>query len=159
MTDKHHMLFPDSALERSLVADSRDAVFEEMGDLLIASRQIKADQRPFLLRALRKREQLASTGIGNGVAIPHIRTSIIPPGGVAAALGVSEKGVSWGALDGRDVHIVFLIVRSDGGESDDHLEFLRWVAGLARDEDFRNFMREAQNKKAMKSLLRELGAD
>ena len=158
MSDKHHLLFPDAALDRGLIADSRDGVFEEMGDLLIVSGQIKADQRPFLLRALRKREMLASTGIGNGVAIPHVRSSIIPPGGVAAALGVSEKGVSWGALDGRDVHIVFLIVRSDGGESDDHLDFLRWVAGLARDDDFRNFMREAKTKKAMKSLLKEMSA-
>jgi mannitol/fructose-specific phosphotransferase system IIA component (Ntr-type) len=70
-------------------------------------------------------------------------------------LARSKKGLDWSAIDGRPVHIVFLLV-SPAEEPEIHLQCLRWIAGLARNADFRRFLLDASDETAMRDLLREM---
>ena len=68
-----------------------------------------------------------------------------------------RKGIEWQAIDGRPVQVVFLLV-SPSAEPEAHLQCLRWIAGLARNADFRRFLLDAPDQAAMRELLREMSA-
>ncbi|HNV85847.1 MAG TPA: PTS sugar transporter subunit IIA [Candidatus Omnitrophota bacterium] len=90
-----------------------------------------------LLSALLKREALGSTGIGNGVAIPHARISAITAS--KGFLAVSRKGIEFNALDGKPVHILFLIAYPEKSVGE-HLKALSNVAKLLRDKFIRDLI-------------------
>ncbi len=100
-------------------------LIERLVDLLIDSG--KAVDRATLLDAILSREKLASTGLGNGIAIPHARTDGVHE--VAVALGISPSGLDFDAADGKPCHLVFLIV-SPPEASIRYLEALAAVASL-----------------------------
>ncbi|MDF1797578.1 MAG: PTS sugar transporter subunit IIA [Planctomycetota bacterium] len=107
--------------------------------------------------ALLEREKAASTGIGKGIAIPHVKVQGLES--AVASLSIHPTGLDWQALDREPVQIVFTVLRPDqAGESHDpeqHIEMMRWVARLAQDVDFRNFAVRVKNKKELVSLLKE----
>jgi len=111
-------------------------------------------------KALAEREQLASTGVGMNVAIPHVKI----PGLTQAicSLMVLETPVEWAAIDGEPVTTLFVILRPDraGGEYDpeQHIEMMRWIAKLSRDPDFRRFAEAAKTKSELVGLLKEMSA-
>lgn len=80
-------------------------------------------------KAVREREELSPTALGNGVAAPHARLDGIP--GVRAILGRSREGIPWDAPDGRPVHLVFLFVSPRIGIQL-HTEVLQRIAEHAR---------------------------
>jgi PTS system nitrogen regulatory IIA component len=106
-----------------------------------------------MLRRLQEREAIGSTGLGNGVAVPHVKGERAAR--AALVLGRSKKGLEWQAIDGRPVHAVFLLV-SPANEPEAHLRCLRWIAGLARSADFRRFLMGAGDADEMRDLLREM---
>lgn len=104
-------------------------------------------------QALLEREDRGSTGIGNGVAVPHVKSDAVKKLGLVVAR--SEAGVEFQAIDGRPVHIFFLLV-SPADKAEDHLECLKWIAGLARNADFRRFMMQVDTEDGIRDLLREM---
>ncbi len=68
----------------------------------------KGEELSSLMETLQKREELGSTGIGKGIAIPHCRSLLVDK--LEIACGYSEKGVDFNALDGKPVHLFFLII-------------------------------------------------
>jgi PTS system nitrogen regulatory IIA component len=92
-----------------------------------------------IVQAILKRESLESTGIGNGIAIPHTRLSSIK--NFYIILGLSKKGVDFEAIDRKPVHIIFLVLARE----DDKTLYIRILARLARllhNEEFRNSLLE-----------------
>lgn len=87
-----------------------------------------------LLKALLNREELGSTAIGNGVAIPHARTSSVKEKAVVFAR--SKKGQDFDSIDGKPVNLFFMIVSPDR-ETGPHLKMLARISRLLRDADFR----------------------
>ncbi len=108
-----------------------------------------------LAKRLAEREAIGSTGLGNGVAVPHVKGEGVK--GPTLVLARCKKGMEWQAIDGRPIHILFLLV-SPAGEPELHLQGLRWIAGLARNADFRRFLLDARDGEAMRELLRELSS-
>jgi nitrogen PTS system EIIA component len=106
-----------------------------------------------LQKRLADREAIGSTGLGNGVAVPHIKSDDIER--VALVVGRKRQGLDWQAIDGRPVQILFLLL-SPASEPETHLQCLRWIAGLARSGDFRRFLIDAVDASAIKDLLREM---
>ena len=106
-----------------------------------------------IFESLCARERLGSTGLGNGVAVPHAKAEGIAE--AALVLGRSRQGIEWQAIDGRPVHIVFLLV-SKAGEAEQHLACLRWISTLARSADFRRFLLDAAGEAEMRELLVEM---
>lgn len=106
----------DFILPETINADLKGSTKEEViGELVNMLYQQKAIEDPKLVtKLLIDRENLSSTAVGKGVALPHVRLKAFPK--IIGALGVSKKGVEFGALDKEKVHIIFLVIASDGEE-------------------------------------------
>lgn len=107
---------------------------------------------PGLLGKLRDREKLGSTGIGNGVAIPHVKSEEIKRMAMVVARPVAA--LDYDAIDGRPVQMMFLLL-SPQPPAAEHLEALKWISGLARNTDFRRFFVSAKSEAELRDLLRE----
>jgi mannitol/fructose-specific phosphotransferase system IIA component (Ntr-type) len=106
--------------------------------------------RPFV-DDLRDREKSMSTGIGQGVAIPHTHTKCLDK--PLSALGVSPEGIDWDAVDGEPVHIIFLLITPDS-QPLLHVETLGEMASLFGDEAVRCAVTTAASPKAALDVIR-----
>jgi nitrogen PTS system EIIA component len=122
----HSLLDEDLVLPR-LKARDRDGILREMSAALEASH--KADLGSGLLAKLRQREELGTTAIGHGVAIPHCRTKGLKS--PALLLGLSKEGVQFEAVDGKLSHVFFLLVSPEDNPGAG-LRLLAAIAGLTR---------------------------
>lgn len=104
-------------------------------------------------KKLLDREAIGSTGLGNGVAVPHLKFDDVAEPTLVVAR--ARTPIEWQAIDGRPVAIVFMLV-SPSAEPESHLQCLRWISTLARSTDFRRFMQDAKDDKQMRDLLREM---
>jgi mannitol/fructose-specific phosphotransferase system IIA component (Ntr-type) len=150
-------LFKPKACSVSLEAPSKEACLAELAQLLVASGGLTARQAPALETAFLERERIATTGVGAGVAIPHVKLAGLEK--TAVAFAVHKRGVEWAAVDGEPVHLFFAVVRPAAvGATHDprrHLELMQWIAGLARAKDFCRFALAAQSKSELLELLEE----
>lgn len=110
----------------NLSATTRDDVLEELVGLL----HLKPPARKALLQTLQSREELGSTAVGDGIAIPHCRSLVV--GEVLVAVGRSMRGISFRASDRKRVQLFFLIVAPPVGDPGDYLIVLGSVAQVAR---------------------------
>jgi PTS system nitrogen regulatory IIA component len=115
-----------------LAGTTKQQVMEELVEHLATVQQgINADE---LLKALLEREKLGSTGIGNGIAIPHGKLSGLSD--ILLVFARSTKGVPFDAIDGKPIHLIFLLVapaNSTGG----HLKALARLSRLLKNDAFR----------------------
>ena len=91
-----------------LAATTREDALREMVAALIKAGAIRADAQEAVVAALVKREQTGSTGIGNGVAVPHAKHDAVDR--VVGNVGWSTRGLDFAAIDGHPVHLVILVV-------------------------------------------------
>lgn len=105
-----------------------------------------------VIRAILGREELGSTGIGQGVAVPHTRHGTVTK--LVGTVALSKKGVEFAALDGDPVDILFLLV-SPPNQPGDHLRALENISRHLKDEQFVNFLRQAQTREAVFDVLDE----
>jgi PTS system nitrogen regulatory IIA component len=115
-----------------LASDTKEAVLEEMARALAgAESSLHADR---LYEVLLEREALQSTGIGEGVAIPHGKIAGLER--LVAAFARSVKGVDFESIDGQPTHLFFLLVvpEHSGGQ---HLKALARISRFFRDDEFR----------------------
>lgn len=110
----------------NLTATARDCILEELIGLL----HLKTPARKALLQTLQAREELGSTAVGGGIAIPHCRSLVISE--VLVAVGRSVRGVSFKASDRKRVKLFFLIVAPPAGDPGDYLIVLGSIAQVAR---------------------------
>jgi nitrogen PTS system EIIA component len=131
------ILSPES-ISLDLKAEGKRDALEELCGLLAKAKKLPEPE--VLLRTLVDRESLGSTGIGQGVAIPHGKSPSVPA--QAVALGVSKKGVDFDALDGEPVHILFLVAAPPDAAGP-HLKALAKISRLLKDKPFRQALRDA----------------
>jgi mannitol/fructose-specific phosphotransferase system IIA component (Ntr-type) len=146
-------LIDAAALVGELEAKTKDAALKELLAAALAAGAFPAKAARGLAKRLADREAIGSTGLGNTVAVPHVKSDDVTK--ATLVLARSKKGLEWQAIDGRLVHVVFLLV-SPADEPETHLQCLRWIAGLARSADFRRFLADAKDAAAMRELLREM---
>ena len=143
--------------ERAVSADlraqhSKEDVIRELVELLVNAGSIKAKDVPKLVQILMKRESLGSTGIGQGVAIPHGKSDCVTK--LIAAFGVSRAGVNFDSLDGEPVSLFFLLVAPEDSAGP-HLKALARISRLLKDKHFRNSLRAAREEKMLVKIVRE----
>jgi mannitol/fructose-specific phosphotransferase system IIA component (Ntr-type) len=107
-----------------------------------------------VLKQLLAREAQGSTGLGNGVAVPHVKEADVAE--IAVAVAINEAGIGFDAIDGRPVHIMFVVLGPKGGQPEQHLAVLRWVSTLARNADFRRFAQHVKSVEELRDLLLEM---
>ena len=140
------------AIIPELQGTEKTDVLKEMAAALGAAGEIGASAKKKILGALVDREDLGSTGIGKGIGVPHARHESVK--GLVGAFGRSNKGISWAALDGQPVNLVFLLLCSKNS-SGEHLEALALIAKLVRDNVFCRFLRQAKGREEIAELFKE----
>jgi PTS system fructose-specific IIA component/PTS system nitrogen regulatory IIA component len=115
----------------SLESEDRDAAIREMVGRLAENGEIAEDLAQPLVDGLLARERLGSTGIGKGVAIPHVKHEGVKD--LLIAVGRSDQGLDFAAIDGEGVRVLFLIIAPEANQ-EEYLEALRWVSKVARDD-------------------------
>ena len=105
-----------------------------------------------IVAAIMKREELGSTGIGRGVAVPHTKHPSVDR--LIATVAICHGGVDFASLDGDAVHILFLLV-SPPDKPGDHLRGLENISRHLRSETFCNFLKQARSQGEVWDLLRE----
>jgi len=147
-------LIQSTILVPSLAATERDAALGEVVAAVAAAGVLAAKSKGRVVKQLIEREALGSTGLGNGVAIPHVKETKVDE--IVVALAISSAGIGFDAIDGRPVHIMFLVLGPKGGPPDEHLAVLRWVSSLARNADFRRFALGVFDADGLRELLTEM---
>jgi len=148
-------LISAATVELRLVGRLRDDVLNELVAKIpeIAN---KAEARQTLLRALQEREQLHSTGIGDGVALPHARNALV---GLVEkpviVFGRHEKGIAYGSIDAQPARLFFLLVTTTVTQ---HLQILARISRLVRDPKLRQDLLSADRVDKAVMLIREAEA-
>ena len=93
----------------------------------------KIHDKEELIRRVLEREQIETTGIGEGIAIPHARTDAVE--GICICLGISPKGIDYGSIDNEPVHILIMLAASESAH-EAYLDTLACVASLFNDKKF-----------------------
>lgn len=146
-------LVDSAAILAEVKATTKEAALKELLQLAQESGAFPKKIAAALGKKIAEREVLGSTGIGNGVAVPHVKGEDVNK--VSLVLGRSRAGIEWHAIDGRPVHIIFLLT-APPSEAELHLKCLRWISGLARNGDFRRFFLDAADEVAIRDLLLEM---
>jgi PTS system nitrogen regulatory IIA component len=128
------------AISVDLKAGGKKAVLEELCQLMAGTGKLANPGQ--MVEVLMERESLGSTGIGQGVAIPHGKTASVTE--QVAALGISRKGLDFEALDGEPVYIVFLLI-APVDAAGNHLKALAKISRLLKDKFFRQALRDAKS--------------
>jgi mannitol/fructose-specific phosphotransferase system IIA component (Ntr-type) len=142
------------AIIPQLTATDKEAVIREMVQSLRNAGQFQGADTDDIVRAILRREQLGSTGIGRGVAIPHTKHGSVEK--LVGTVAVSPLGVSFQSLDGEPVHIFVLLI-SPQERPGDHLRALENVSSCLRDDAFVRCLRAARSREEISALLDRLG--
>jgi len=103
-------------------------------------------------KAVLDREKIMTTGVGNGIAIPHCKDSSCP--NFAVALGVHPKGINFESIDKKDVRIVFLLVGPENNPGL-HIKLLSRISRLMSNEDLRDQLKECKTNEEAMELIEE----
>lgn len=133
------------------VTTKEEAIRTMVGSLVKAG-SVAADSEEAVVEAILKREELGSTGIGNGVAVPHTKHPSVST--LMSCVALVKDGVDFASLDGEDVFILFMLV-SPPDRPGDHLRGLENISKHLRNQNFCNFLRQAKNAKEIQELLHE----
>ena len=137
------------AIKVDLAAVDKEAALKELVGVLAQVKDL-GDQKA-IVKALLERESLGSTGIGQGIAIPHGKTDRVKE--LVAVLGVSPKGVNFEALDGEQVYIFFLLV-APKDTAGPHLKALAQISRLLRDSYFCELIKRCRSAQEVFDLIK-----
>ena len=138
------------AIISELKSAKKEDVIKELVEALIDSGEVEKRYRNKLIEALMAREQLGSTAIGQGVAIPHAKADCVDK--LVAAFGLSSGGVEFDSLDGEPVYILFLLVAPQDSAGP-HLKALARISRLLKDKYFRDNLRLCKDDKAIIKII------
>jgi PTS system nitrogen regulatory IIA component len=139
-----------SAVTVDLAATTKKGVLEELVALLARNGKVKDSKAT--VDILLERERLGSTGIGQGIAIPHAKTDQTDQ--VTAAFGLSRRGVQFDALDGEPAYIFFLLVAPPNAAGL-HLKALARISRLLKDKFFRQSLRDVKDPAEVLKIIRD----
>jgi len=144
-------IVPD-AIRSELTADEKEGVIREMVQALLDAGGIQKDEFESIVKAILKREELGSTGIGRGVAVPHTKHPSVDR--LVGTVAVSGEGVDFDSLDGEKVHLFFLLI-SPPDRPGDHLRALENISRQLRDDTFCRFLKQSKTREEIQTLLEE----
>ncbi|MEN0020746.1 MAG: PTS sugar transporter subunit IIA [Planctomycetota bacterium] len=142
----------EQAIRPSLTATDRDGVVAELVDALVEAGVTGSASRDDLVKSVLAREEKGSTGFGKGVAVPHVKHSGLE--GMAGAIGLSQAGIDFAALDKQPVYVVFVLLSPDA-KPEDHLHAMEVIFRNLSLPNFRRFLRQATTVEEVMTLLDE----
>jgi mannitol/fructose-specific phosphotransferase system IIA component (Ntr-type) len=136
----------------NLEAVDKEGTIREMVHALCKAGKIDKNEYESIVKAILKREELGSTGIGRGVAVPHTKHASVDR--LVGSVAVSPQGVDFASLDGEAVHLFFLLI-SPLDRPGDHLRALENISRQLRDDTFCRFLKQAKTVEDIQILLDE----
>jgi mannitol/fructose-specific phosphotransferase system IIA component (Ntr-type) len=140
------------AIIPELKTRDRNGVVRELVSALYKAGQLGKGNCEEIIKAVIKRENEASTGMGKGVAVPHVKHKVVKD--VVATIGQSSVGIDFSSLDKQPVYSVILII-SPVNNPDKHLQVMESVFKHLQEEKFRRFLRQSKEAAEIEDLLRE----
>lgn len=153
------MKLTEFVVERAIIPDlkatSKEEAIREMVAGLKSAGRIANDHDGQIVGAILKREELGSTGIGRGVAVPHTKHPSVDS--LICTVAISRSGLDFASLDGEDVYILFLLV-SPPDRPGDHLRGLETITRHLKNDDFCRFLRQSTTQAQVWDLMSEADA-
>jgi len=143
--------FAEEAVQLELAGTTKDDILKE----LIALLGLDEKNEQMLFKMLKRRENLGSTGIGRGIAIPHCRSLVVNK--LRVAFGRKKEGVDFKAMDGQPVHFFFLIVAPPLEVSNQYLPVLGKIAQFSKEPDLPSRLLALTSPAQFMQLLEEKG--
>ena len=132
----------------NLQSKNKKGVLEELAGILVAQGKLQDLEKA--VEVLLDREKLGSTGIGDGIAIPHGKIKDL--GGVVASFGRSREGVDFESIDQKPAHLFFLLVAPENSAGI-HLKALARISRLLKDPKFRESLMGAESKEELYQII------
>jgi fructose-specific phosphotransferase system IIA component len=146
-------LLPSQSIIYDLQATTRDEALKETLSKVQENGGVQEGSFDGIFEKLVEREELGSTGVGNGIAVPHTKHSDFDK--PVLCIARSSKGVSFGALDGEPVYLFFMLLSPDKNATD-HLKALTFISTALRDEFFCKFLKNANSEEEMLDTIQEM---
>ena len=140
------------AIRTEIQAVDKEGVIREMSQSLLDAGGIHGDEYEGIVKAIIRREELGSTGIGYGIAVPHTKHPSVER--LVGTVAISSGGIDFESLDGEKVYLFFLLV-SPLDRPSEHLRALEHITRQLRDETFCRFLKQSKTREDIKQLLEE----
>lgn len=144
----------EDAIILDMDASDKEAAIRELVQKVIANGDANKKDEEKIVQAVLDREARGSTGLGDGIAIPHVKDCSLVKG-LTGAFGRSSTGIPFDAVDGHPVHLVFLIL-GGSGTADEHIGVLRKLAALRMNEHFLRFLRDEKDENGVVETIKEM---
>ena len=138
------------AVTVNLKSKDKEGVIRELVGLVVKTGEIRPANKESLVKLLLERELLGSTGIGQGIGIPHGKSPNIKS--LIGACGISKEGVDFDSLDGEPAYIFFLLLAPQD-TAGPHLKALARISRLLKDKYFRDILKNAKTEKELISTI------
>lgn len=143
--------------KKSIIADlkARDkkGAIDELASVICEATKASAQE---ISTVLMEREQLGSTGIGGGIAIPHGKLNLV--GSIIIGFGLSREGVEYDSLDNKPVHIFVLLLTSENSTGE-HLKVLAQISKLLKMDQFKQGLLAARSVDEIYDIITEQDED
>lgn len=153
LAGEHYMKIQDVLHKEAIIIDlkaiDKKGVLEELVEPVARIAGVKHD---YLVRVLMERERLGSTGIGEGIGIPHGKLKDIDS--LILGFGLSRKGVDFEAMDGQPTHIFFLLVTPENSTGL-HLKLLAQISRILKNEYFKQRLLNANDIDEIFTIIKE----
>ncbi|RLA86850.1 MAG: PTS sugar transporter subunit IIA [Deltaproteobacteria bacterium] len=143
-------ILDEGAIVEEISSRDKKGVLEELVGVLVKEGRVPDGKEA--IQVLLEREKLGSTGIGEGIAIPHGKLPDLK--NVVCAFGRSRPGIDFEAVDNRPVHLFFLLLAPENSAGE-HLKALARISRLLKDNHFRQRLLEAKDKKEIYEIIVE----
>ncbi len=141
------MLKTDYILEELKSGNKRDVLKELVGSFMKIHQKLDSEAT---LNVLFEREKLGSTGIGEGIAIPHGKITGLDQ--IILSFGRSAVGIDFDAMDGKPVHLFFLLIAPENSAGQ-HLKTLAKISKMLKDSVFRTKLMAAKSKDELYKII------
>ena len=142
------------AIVTELQASTKEEAIRELLAVAVARNLVEKKHEEEVFRGILEREKKGTTGLGDGIAVPHVKESPLLKS-LCGAFGRYKSGVPFDAVDGKKVHLIFLILGAKG-TANEHIAILKKLAGVRQNEHFLRFLREAKDKDTIAEVIEEM---
>jgi PTS system nitrogen regulatory IIA component len=142
-------LLGENVIKIPLQSISKQDIIKELIQIVKDAGMIKNAQA--VMAAVLKRESLGSTGLANGIAVPHAKTAEVSS--LTVAIGIAPKGIDFAALDGQPSRLFFLILAAPD-QSGPHIEALAEIASITKSETFCRMITQAKSAREVLDIFK-----
>ena len=142
----------DEAIRTHIDATDKEGVIREMVKSIQEVGGFPESEYESIVKAILRREDLGSTGIGHGVAVPHTKHPSVQK--LVGMIAISPEGIDFCSLDCEKVNLFFLLI-SPTEKPGDHLRALEHITQQLKDESFCKFLKQSRTKEDVRQLLNE----